>query len=231
VETIQILFRLDQKKEKKSTELKSVNAYMMTDITNLMLIHIKRGMRIILLFLLLGLNTAEPVYATSWADLPADDVISKASIVVEGTYDFSKRRGEPKMMWVGYDFKVSKVYRGDVATSLVAGIDGFDTGWADEYQRENGKFLLLLEKAEQVRYPTPIAGPNGMVRIKDGKVQHHDEKEREAFQAFIDSTVHTMPKQSTGVTRDAGYLWWIAAPLVLIVLLFFLIYRFRRTRS
>ncbi|MDQ0897411.1 hypothetical protein [Paenibacillus sp. V4I7] len=208
-----------------------MNAYKMTDITNTMRIHIKRGMRNGLLFLLLGLNAAVPVYATSWVDLPAEDVISRASIVVEGTYDFSKRRGEPKMMWVGYDFKVSKVYRGDVATSLVAGIDGFDTGWADEYQRENGKFLLFLEKVEQVRYPTPIAGPNGMIQIKNGKVQHHDEKEGEAFQAFIDSAAHIMPKQSTGVTGDAGYLWWIAAPLVLIVFLFFLIYRFRRTRS
>jgi hypothetical protein len=209
-----------------------VNAYKMTDITSIICIHIKRGMRIILLFLLIGLNDAPSVYATRWVDLPAEDVISRATIIVEGTYDFSNKRGGPKMMWVGYDFKVSKVYRGDVATSLLAGIDGFDTGWADEYQRENGKFLLFLEKVEQVRYPTPIAGPNGMVQIKNGKVQYlYDEKESEVFQAFIDSTTYTIPKQTIGVTWDAGYLWWIAVPLVMVIFLFFFIYRFRRTRS
>jgi len=192
----------------------------------------KRGIRNILLFLLLGLSTAAPVHATSWVDLPPEEVISRASIVVEGTYDFSKRRGGSEMIWEGYEFNVSTVYRGDVATPLVAGIDGFDTGWADEYQRENGKFLLFLEQAEQPRYPTPVAGPNGMIHIKDGKVEHHDEKERGAFQTFIDVTAHTLPKQFQAPTENAGYLWWIAAPLGLVVILFFLfMYRFRRNRG
>lgn len=227
-----MLLRLLQKRNYTSTELKTVKTWRKIVLAPTLRFPMKRGIRHLFLFLLLSLSVAAPVQATSWVDLPPEEVISKASIVVEGTYDFSKSRGGSETFWVGYDFKVSKVYRGDVESSLVVGIDGFDVGWADEYQRGNGKFLLFLEQSEQTPFPTPVAGPNGMIQIKDGIVQHHDDNEQEVFQAFIDDgTVHKVSQPPQAPTENAGNMRWIAVPIALILFLFLLItYRSRRPR-
>jgi hypothetical protein len=124
--------------------------------------------------------------ATSWAILEPEEVLSKAEVVVLGKYDFSSSPiiGEHPI-FNGFDFQVIKVYKGqDIPSTITAGIDGFDNGWVDEFQEQGGEMLLFLEKRD-ASFLTPVGGPNGMIQINNGKVEHPDEKTRNFYEDFL----------------------------------------------
>jgi hypothetical protein len=124
--------------------------------------------------------------ATSWAILEPEEVLSKAEVVVLGKYNFSSSPvigGHP--IFNGYDFVVTKVYKGqDIPSTITAGIDGFDNGWVDEFQQQDGEMLLFLEKRD-ASFLTPVGGPNGMIQINNGKVVHPEEKIRNFYEDFL----------------------------------------------
>lgn len=146
------------------------------------------------ILLLLMINGT--VHATSWVALKPEEVIKRAKVIVQGQYDFSKAREGSEFIWVSYDFKVDRVYRGAVTDPLVVGIDGFDVGWVDEFQREKGSFVLFLEQTDNAKFYTPVAGPNGMIQIVNGEVQHSDSHGREVFSDFLRKTKSRSPNSS-----------------------------------
>lgn len=124
--------------------------------------------------------------ATSWAILEPEEVLSRAEVVVLGKYNFSSSPiiGEHPI-FNGYDFEVTKVYKGqDIPSAITAGIDGFDNGWVDEFQEQGGEMLLFLEKRD-ASFLTPVGGPNGMIQINNGQVVHPEEKIRNFYEDFL----------------------------------------------
>ncbi|WP_199621346.1 hypothetical protein [Paenibacillus alkalitolerans] len=144
-------------------------------------------------FALFSLSLLGSVNATSWVDLKPEEVIERSTVIVQGKYDFSHKRKGSNFIWVGYDFKVERVYRGGVPSTIIAGIDGFDVGWVDEIQQADGSFVLFLEQSDKMDYLTPVGGPNGMIHIQNNEVQHHDEYEKSVFTNFLNNTKSYAP--------------------------------------
>ncbi|KON89870.1 hypothetical protein AF332_25660 [Sporosarcina globispora] len=108
--------------------------------------------------------------ATKWIELNPEKVESRAQVIVLGTYNFKSKPKSSKGNFYGRQFHVEKVYKGEAAETITAGIDIYDTGWAEELQQDGGKLLLLLEKRKEARFLVPVAGPNGMVQVQDGRI-------------------------------------------------------------
>lgn len=120
-------------------------------------------MRAFIITMLLSMMMVTTVTATSWGGLEPEEVNDKAEVIVLGTYDFSSKPISSQFIFQGVVFNVKSVYRGDVSEQLIAGIDVYDASWAEEFQSEDGEFLLFLEKSDQANFLTPVAGPNGMI--------------------------------------------------------------------
>lgn len=115
---------------------------------------------------------ASTAYATSWARLEPNDVISRAELIVSGKYDIpdNMNRWKQQGMWIPFKFKVEKYYKGAGKQYIIAAIEQYDVIWAKEYQDSGGAFKLFLEKKEDIW--VPVAGPNGMVRVnKSGDLE------------------------------------------------------------
>jgi len=184
---------------------------------------------------ILSIFLLSTVYATSWVDLKPEEVIERSTVIVQGTYDFSKKRKGSNSIWIGYNFAVEQVYKGDdVPNTIIAGIDGFDIGWVDEIQKGNGNFVLFLEQTEGADYLTPVGGPNGMVHIQNNEVQHFDEKEREAFSDFLNNTKSHYPDssiQKDSIENSTKLMIGLICAIVLFVL--YMVYRnikYKKTR-
>ncbi|QTH42710.1 hypothetical protein J4772_35545 [Cohnella sp. LGH] len=182
---------------------------------------------ILILFLV---GTVKEVKATSWVDLEPEEVMKRSKVVVKGVYDFSKTRKGSDFIWVGYNFHVEHVYKGHASDPLIVGIDGFDVGWADEFQQKQGKFLLFLEQAEGADFLTPVAGPNGMIQLLDGQVQHHNEKERESFSRFLKSAKGHPPDQTETSSNDSPVAILIVVALAVVAALY-AAYRWRKRKE
>jgi cell division protein FtsW (lipid II flippase) len=52
-------------------------------------------------------------YATSWVDLTPSEVEKRADVVVLGEYIFSSKAKDTKFIFSGYEFKVTKVFKGE----------------------------------------------------------------------------------------------------------------------
>lgn len=166
------------------------------------------------------------VYATSWVDLKPEEVIERSTVIVQGKYDFSKKRKESNSIWTGYNFTVERVYKGnDVSSTIIAGIDGFDIGWVDEIQKGNGSFVLFLEQTEREDFLTPVGGPNGMVHIQNNEVQHFDEKEREVFTDFLKNTKSHLPDSSKESVENSSTKFMIGLICVLVLFVLYMVYR------
>jgi hypothetical protein len=126
------------------------------------------------------------VGATSWVVLEPQEVVSRAEVVVLGKYDFSSNPVPGgQSIFDGLDFKVTKVYKGEnIPSTITAGIDGFDNGWVDEFQQQGGEMLLFLEKKDP-SFLTPVGGPNGMIQINNGQVEHPVEKIRNFYDNYL----------------------------------------------
>ncbi|WP_052342583.1 hypothetical protein [Bacillus sp. EB01] len=141
---------------------------------------------VMLATLVLLMNT--PVFATSWVEIDPKEVVNRADVVVSGTYDFSDERKESEFIFHGVAFNVSKVYKGDnISKKITAGLDPFDDGWVDEFQRAGGEFLLFLENSAEADFLVPVGGPNGMIQLKNGKVVHPVDTKRVFFEEFLKS--------------------------------------------
>ncbi|MBD7963594.1 hypothetical protein [Fictibacillus norfolkensis] len=137
------------------------------------------------MLLLVILYSSEVVQATSWAELEPEEVHKRADVIVVGQYDFTSKPEGRNMVFTSYKFNVQKVYKGDVSQEIRAGIDGYDVGWADEYQKDGGDFLLFLDKNKEISYLTPVGGPNGMIQISNGGLQHYNSKSRAYYEEFL----------------------------------------------
>ena len=125
------------------------------------------------------------VEATSWVELEAEEVGDRAQVIVRGTYNFSKKAMFNYSDFQRVDFQVNRVYRGEAAEIISAGIDQYDLGWAEEFQAEGGEFLLFLEKGKRVNFLLPVGGPNGMIHIKDGEVMGVTEEKQAVYEAIL----------------------------------------------
>ncbi len=109
-------------------------------------------------------------FATKWLELNPEMVESRSQVIVLGTYNFKSKQKSSKGNFYGRQFQVEKVYKGKATETITAGIDVYDKGWAEEYQQDGGKFLLFWEKTKEARFLVPVAGPNGMVQVQDGRI-------------------------------------------------------------
>lgn len=138
------------------------------------------------IFLLSIMITSKTVSARSWVELEPQEVLDRAEVIVTGKYDFT---GEPKLgesSFIGYEFNVNNVYRGDISDqTIIVGIDQNDSGWAEGFQSEGGEFLLFLESSEEVEFLVPVDGPNGMVELSNGKVNAISEEKSEFYNDFL----------------------------------------------
>lgn len=138
------------------------------------------------IFLLSIMITSKTISARSWVELEPQEVLDRAEVIVTGKYDFIV---EPKLgesSFIGYEFNVNNVYRGDISDqTIIVGIDQNDSGWAEGFQSEGGEFLLFLESSEEVEFLVPVDGPNGMVELSNGKVNAISEEKSEFYNDFL----------------------------------------------
>jgi hypothetical protein len=142
---------------------------------------------VILLFIfVVQLRKDSQVDATSWAVVSPEEVVNRSVVVVLGKYDFdSQKIAVENSLYTGVKFKVNKVYKGeDVGSEIVAGLDGFDFRWVDEFQMEGGEFILFLEN-RQSSFLTPVSGPNGMVQFNNERIIHPVEKRKQFFENYL----------------------------------------------
>lgn len=131
----------------------------------------KKTMRkVFFILFVLFLAGSSPSFATKWLELHPEKVESRSQVIVLGTYNFKSKQKSSKGIFYERQFQVEKVYKGEAAETITAGIDSNDTGWAEEFQQEGGKFLLFLEKTKEARFLVPVAGPNGMVQVQDDRI-------------------------------------------------------------
>lgn len=131
----------------------------------------KKTMRkVFFIIFALLLAGGSPSFATKWLELNPEKVESRSQIIVLGTYNFTSKQKSSKGIFYGSQFQVEKVFKGEAGEIITAGIDSNDTGWAEEFQQEGGKFLLFLEKTKEARFLVPVAGPNGMVQVQDDRI-------------------------------------------------------------
>lgn len=164
------------------------------------------------------------ISATSWVEMDPQEVKDRAKIIASGTYDFSSKPKSSDFIFNGLKFNVNKVYQGDVSVEPIVGIDMFDVGWVEEFQDEGGEFLLFLEENEKASFLIPVGGPNGMVQISGGTVEHQSETNKRFYEEILkmeskalssgsDETI--IPDQSS----DSTPLFLISGGILVILLL------------
>nr|WP_295973485.1 hypothetical protein [uncultured Bacillus sp.] len=177
---------------------------------------------IALWFLLSEMN----VSATSWVVLEPEKVEARADVIIKGTYDFSSEPVLSDFVFQGLDFHVDTVYKGDAREEMTAGIDGFDIGWAQEFQNKGGEFLLFLEKTEDTDFLIPVGGPNGMVQMFDRQVADPNEDRRAYFINFLKREKSALPsKENDSQGTHSGLLLVATACLAVLIGVFIWIYR------
>lgn len=178
-----------------------------------------------MLFVLL-LAGGSPSFATKWLEPNPEKVESRSQIIVLGTYNFNGKQKTSKGIFYGRQFQVEKVYKGEAGEIITAGIDSNDTGWAEEFQQEGGKFLLFLEKTKEARFPVPVAGPNGMVQVQDGRILSG----HEGFYGKILSSEARTPSPAES-NNDGGHLLEALLLSLTGLITFLLIIRFLATEK
>ncbi|MCG7407262.1 hypothetical protein MH117_07510 [Paenibacillus sp. ACRRX] len=137
--------------------------------------------RVIGIVLLLNVYVHDQVHATSWIRMEPEMVVQRAQLVVTGIYTFNDPTADQSSMWEGYNFTVSHVIKGYCPRMIIAGIDRDDQQGALDHQNAGGEYLLFLERDLDTNLMTPVGGTNGMVRIKDTKVQQQDDPHAQLY--------------------------------------------------
>jgi hypothetical protein len=103
---------------------------------------------VILLFMAVSFVTPRNGYATSWKKLSANEVISSAEVIVQGSYDQYGFNQYDLVggLWVPFKFRVERYYKGPVPPPAIPHLD---IGWVKEFQENNGSFILFLKRDSQ----------------------------------------------------------------------------------
>jgi hypothetical protein len=142
---------------------------------------------VILLLVICSIGFNNNVKAALWNLLEPEEVVERADVVVLGTYDLSVEEIPPAehSVFYGMKFNVKKVYKGEkLGTEMVVGLDMDDYGIVNDFQKEQGDFILFLENSYSP-FLTPVGGPNGLIRIKNGIIDHYDENRKKFYQNYL----------------------------------------------
>ncbi len=169
--------------------------------------------------------------ATSWVELKPEEVVERADVIIKGTYDFSSKPRSSSFIFDGYEYHINDLYKGELTTHEIVGIDAADVGWAEEFQDDGGEFLLLLEKVEKADFLVPVAGPNGMIQVKNGQVEEFNHKRNEYYQQYIDTKPTVKSTSTTTVDHPNNDNWIYISLIVVLFLTSYLLIRKKRTRS
>lgn len=174
--------------------------------------------------------TSQPVSATSWVGLEPQEVLERAEVIIMGTYDFTSEPEPSQFVFQGFNFKVKSVYKGDIHDqTITAGLDYLDLGWADEFQNEDGEFLLFLENSEYHDFLIPVGGPNGMIQIKNGKVEAFDDERSPFYEDFLEEQTARTIEEITNNENNESYLFLAVSATALVgTAVIFLLYRYKR---
>jgi len=186
-----------------------------------------KKLQFLFVLLIILLSFTSNASATSWVALEPEEIAERADVIVNGTYDFSSEPEISDFVFQGLDFHVKRVYRGDVSEVITAGIDGFDIGWAEDFQKQGGEFVLFLQRSEDFDFLIPVAGPNGMVQVKHGKVEEHNAERKAFFENFLEtnhSLAFTSVKSENEVKGHPAVLYFASAGMMLIIAIFITIY-------
>lgn len=171
------------------------------------------------------------VSATSWVELKPQEVVDRAEVIITGKYDFTSKPKPSGFVFRGLDFNIKNVYKGDISEQIIiAGIDFNDVGWAEEFQNEEGEFLLLLEKSKDADFLIPVGGPNGMIQVYNGKVKDRNDERRTFFEDFLklqpEKTIKTKFETDNDSRNHKSYLLLYVSAIVLVgMAVIFLLYR------
>jgi hypothetical protein len=146
----------------------------------------------ILLFMAVSFVTPRNGYATSWKKLSANEVISSAEVIVQGSYDQNGFNQYDYIggLWVPFKFRVERYYKGTGTTIIDAAIPNLDIGWVKKFQENNGSFILFLKRDSQnAELFIPVGGPNGMVQLMNGIIQNQSPVELATYEKYIESQV------------------------------------------
>ncbi|MBB6447240.1 hypothetical protein [Bacillus benzoevorans] len=192
-----------------------------------------KKLQYIFIFTLILLLIDTNVSATSWVALEPEEVAARADVIVSGTYDFYSKPELSDFVFQGLDFYVNKVYKGDVSKKITAGIDGFDIGWAQEFQNQGGEFVLFLKKSEDFHFLIPVSGPNGMVQVQGGQVVDHNAERKAFFEDFLKIGQSITVSSVQSAHEQGNYpatFYFSSAGMLLIIAIFIMIYRSWRKR-
>lgn len=159
--------------------------------------------------------------ATSWAQLTPEELIERAEIIAAGRYIIDDaERFDGQGMWVPFTFEVDQYYRGDGTSRIEAAIEQYDVGWAKEFQDQGGRFLIFLYKEEGQLW-LPVGGPNGMVQLKDGKIESLSETGRVTLAEFLSKQEPIIPQvtESEAAGEESQVFKWLAGGALLVVIL------------
>ena len=155
---------------------------------------------------------------------------------MENLCDFTSKPKPSKFVFRGLDFNIKNVYKGDVSEQIItAGIDYNDVGWAEEFQNEDGEFLLLLEKSKDADFLIPVGGPNGMIQVYNGKVGESNDERRTFFEDFLKSqpqkTIEKKVENNNDSQNNNPYLLLYVSPSILVgMAVLILLYRYKRKK-
>ncbi|MGM7702371.1 hypothetical protein ACSVDE_11650 [Pseudalkalibacillus sp. Hm43] len=169
--------------------------------------------------------------ATSWVELKPEVVVERADVVVKGTYDFSSKPKTSTFIFGGYEFNINEIYKGETTNPEIVGIDAADVGWAEDFQNDGGEFLLLLEKVETADFLVPVAGPNGMIQVKNGQVEEFNQERNVFFQEYINSKPVVKSTTTSTVNQSHNANWFYISLIVVLIISAYLLIRKKRTQS
>lgn len=175
------------------------------------------------------------VSATKWVELRPQEIVDRAEVIIIGKYDFSSKPKPSEFIFEGLDFNVISVYKGDTSKQLTAGIDFNDVGWAEEFQNKGGEFLLFLEKSRDANFLIPVGGPNGMVRVNNGKVEEPNDEKRTFFEDFLkakpkETSATQFETQNVVQNDQSNILLYISTGVLVGITALFLLYRYTRKK-
>ncbi|KJB88151.1 hypothetical protein AZ66_08900 [Paenibacillus sp. E194] len=187
--------------------------------------YMKRLMQGIFLIGLCSLLFSIQVSATSWVYLEPDKVMERASVIVQGTYDFKRQQAGSRQSfsWERYEFQVRRVYKGDVPPTITAGIHWDDVTQIRSGQEEGDEILLFLEKNDREDFLVPVGGPNGIVPIRNGEIRDFEESKKKVYTHFITDRVFKEPNASLPIQlgRTDYIRYGLIAAAILFVVSFF----------
>ncbi|MBD8499251.1 hypothetical protein IFO66_13215 [Paenibacillus sp. CAU 1523] len=79
------------------------------------------------------------MYGTTWEDLKPEEVVKRATIVVEGKFDFYTYYTDgTSSLTIGFAFKADKLYKGHEFDLIMVAADENDKEWIEKHQKITG---------------------------------------------------------------------------------------------